>query len=91
MATAEESAAAVDMTGYIKHHLHHLQVSVGDSDFMTLNVDTLLFTLLCCATFVALFVLFARRATAGVPGKLQSIVEAVVLFVDGLVKETFHG
>ncbi len=91
MATPHEPAAGADMTGYIQHHLHHWQLQVGDSAFMTLNLDTLIFTLLCCATFLGLFVLFARRATAGVPGKLQSIVEAVVLFVDGLVKETFHG
>jgi hypothetical protein len=28
------------MTGYIKHHLEHLTVSVGDSPFMTLNIDS---------------------------------------------------
>ncbi|MBZ0222166.1 MAG: F0F1 ATP synthase subunit A [Dokdonella sp.] len=88
---AAEGTESVDMTGYIQHHLHHWQVKVGDSAFMTINVDTLIFTLLCAATFLFLFVFLARRATSGVPGKLQSIVEAVVLFVDGLVKETFHG
>ncbi len=88
---AAEGTESVDMTGYIQHHLHHWQVKVGDSAFMTINVDTLIFTLLCAVTFLFLFVFLARRATSGVPGKLQSIVEAVVLFVDGLVKETFHG
>lgn len=91
MATAEETAASVNMTEYIQHHLHHLQVRVGDGAFMTLNIDTLFFTLVTALIFLALFVLMARRATAGVPGKVQSIVEIVVLFVDGLVKETFHG
>ena len=90
MAT-EETAATADMTGYIQHHLHHLQVRVGEGVFMAINVDTLFFTLVTALIFLALFVLLARRATAGVPGKLQSIVEIVVLFVDGLVKETFHG
>ena len=30
---------AEGMTGYIKHHLQHLTVPVGDSPFMTLNID----------------------------------------------------
>jgi len=88
---ASEQAASADMTGYIQHHLHNWQVSLGDSPFWTLNVDTVLFTVVSSAVFMLLFVFFARRATAGVPGRLQSIIESVVLFVDGLVQETFHG
>ncbi len=90
---SEDAAGAPDMTGYIQHHLHHWQVPIGDSgsSFMVLNVDTLIFTVVSALVFMALFVFLARRATAGVPGTLQSMVEAVVLFVDGLVKETFHG
>lgn len=78
-------------TEYINHHLHHLQVSVGDGAFMTLNVDTLFFTLVLSALFVFFFLRSARKATAGVPGKFQAFVEIVVGFVDGLVRETFHG
>src|SRR5690606_27775180 len=78
-------------TEYINHHLHHLQVSVGDGGFMTLNVDTLFFTLVLSALFVFFFLRSARKATAGVPGKFQAFVEIVVGFVDGLVRETFHG
>jgi F-type H+-transporting ATPase subunit a len=33
----------------------------------------------------------ARKATPGVPGKLQCAIEMVVTGIDGLVKETFHG
>ena len=54
-------------TEYINHHLHHLQVSVGDGAFMTLNVDTLFFTGLLSLLFLGVFLLSARRATAGVP------------------------
>ena len=88
--TATEPASG-GSTEYINHHLHHLQVSVGDSTFMTLNVDTLFFTAVLSILFVAVFIVCARRATAGVPGKFQSIVEIIVGFVDGLVRETFHG
>jgi F-type H+-transporting ATPase subunit a len=88
---ATEEAGSVNMTEYIKHHLHHLQLSVGDGAFMTLNLDTLFFTLVTSLIFLVLFLRVARRATAGVPGKLQCAIEMIVLFVDGLVKETFHG
>ena len=91
---AQNTSAAPESGGsteYINHHLHHLQVSVGESQFMTLNVDTLFFTVLLSLLFVVAFVGTARRATAGVPGKFQAFVEIVVGFVDGLVRETFHG
>lgn len=88
--TASEPASA-GSTEYINHHLHHLQVSVGDGAFMTLNVDTLFFTLVLSALFVFFFLRASRKATAGVPGKFQTLVEIVVGFVDGLVRETFHG
>jgi F-type H+-transporting ATPase subunit a len=78
-------------TEYINHHLHHLQVSVGDGAFMTLNIDTLFFTFALSLLFLFFFIRSARKATAGVPGKFQALVEIVVGFVDGLVRETFHG
>ena len=78
-------------TEYIQHHLHHLQVSVGTGKFWTLNVDSIFFLLLLSAIFLFVFLRIARRATAGVPGKMQCALELLVTFVDGLVKETFHG
>jgi len=89
--TIATEPASGGSTEYINHHLHHLQVKVGDGAFMTLNVDTLFFTGVLSLLFLAVFLLSARRATAGVPGKFQTFVEIVVGFVDGLVRETFHG
>jgi F-type H+-transporting ATPase subunit a len=90
-AQAATAPATGGSTEYINHHLTFWQVSVGNGDFMKLNVDTLIFTGLL--SFVFLFVMFraGRKATAGVPGKFQTFVEIVVTFVDGLVRETFHG
>jgi F-type H+-transporting ATPase subunit a len=88
---ASEEAGSASMTDYIQHHLHHLQLSVGDGAFMKINLDTLFFTALTAFIFLFLFLSIARKATTGVPGKLQCAIEMVVLFVDGLVKETFHG
>ena len=58
---------------------------------MTINIDSVLFTLLLSAVFLFFFLRTARKATSGVPGKFQAGVEMVVGFVDGLVRETFHG
>jgi len=41
--------------------------------------------------FIFLGALAARRATTGVPGRFQAFVEIMVDWVDGMVKETFHG
>ena len=78
-------------TAYIEHHLHHLQVSVGDGKFWVLNIDSVFFLLLLSAIFLFVFLRVSRRATAGVPGKLQCALEMVVTSVDGLVRDTFHG
>jgi F-type H+-transporting ATPase subunit a len=76
------------MTGYIKHHLTHLSQGEGA---MALHLDSIFFKTLIALVFVIFFITVARRATAGVPGRLQCAVELLVEFVDGLVKETFHG
>ncbi len=86
-----EAASGGGSTEYIKHHLHHLQWQVGDSKFMTINVDSVLISIGLAMLFLFFFVRSARKATAGVPGTFQSIVEILVGFVDGLVRETFHG
>lgn len=78
------------MTGYIKHHLEHLHVQVGEGAFWKLHIDSIFFKLLLATLFVVVFIRVARGARAdGVPGKLQCAIEMIVEFVDGLVKETF--
>ncbi len=91
---AESTGQAAETGGateYIQHHLHHLQWKVGEGKFMTLNVDSIAFTLLLSAIFLFFFIRAARKATPGVPGKFQAFVEMLVGFVDGMVRETFHG
>jgi F-type H+-transporting ATPase subunit a len=79
------------MTDYIKHHLHHLEKSVGDGGWWVLHLDSIFFKLLLAALFLWLFLRVARRSTSGVPGKLQCFIEMIVEFVDTSVKDTFHG
>lgn len=87
-AQGSESGGA---TAYIQHHLQHWQWQVGEGKFMTINLDSVLYTLLLCGLFLFFFIRTARRATPGVPGKFQAMVESIVVFVDSMVRETFHG
>jgi F-type H+-transporting ATPase subunit a len=62
-----------------------------DAGFWVWNVDTLAWSIGLGLLFIWLFVSSARKATTGVPSKWQAFVEMVVEFVDGNVKDTFHG
>ena len=87
-----EEDAAEGVTGYIKHHLTHLTVNVGQGGgFWALHLDSVFFTLVLAFVLILLLSLAARRATSGVPGKFQAAVELLVEFVDDMVKDTFHG
>ena len=77
------------MTGYIKHHLQHLTVSVGEGPFMALNLDSIFFKVLLAVVFLFVFLRASRRATSGVPGKLQCAIEMLIEGIDGIVRETF--
>ena len=85
--------ASPNMTEYIKHHLHHWQVQMPGTEgqFWLINLDSVLIKLLAALLFVWYFIRVARRATSGVPGKMQCAIEMLVGFVDGMVRETFHG
>jgi F-type H+-transporting ATPase subunit a len=86
-----EEEASGGVTGYIKHHLTHLTVEVGPGAFWSIHLDSVIFTLIISFVFILVLALAARRATSGVPGKLQTAVEMLLEFVDGMVKETYHG
>jgi F-type H+-transporting ATPase subunit a len=88
--TAEEDMSG-GVTGYIKHHLTHLTVDSGHGAFWSIHLDSIFFTLVISFAFILVLALVARRATSGVPGKLQSAVEMLVEFVDDMVKDTYHG
>jgi F-type H+-transporting ATPase subunit a len=58
---------------------------------MTVNVDSMFFSVFLGVVFIWLFGSVAKKATAGRPGKLQAVVEILVDFVDTSVRDTFHG
>ena len=94
MAIGHESAAPT-ASEYIVHHLTHLtsngtkQASI--IDFSVMNVDTIVFSLAMGLITILVMALVARRATSGVPGRLQAAVEIVVDMVDSQAKAIVHG
>lgn len=74
-------------TDYINHHLTNASVGEG---FWTWHVDSLGIGIVLGAFFIWLFARVGRRATVGVPGKLQCFVEMVVEFIATTVKDSFH-
>jgi F-type H+-transporting ATPase subunit a len=84
-------------TQYIEHHLKHLELNLKtmhigtDGGFWTLNLDTLIISLILGVLFIWGFRAVARRATAGAPRGWQNFVEIAVETVDSTVSETFHG
>jgi F-type H+-transporting ATPase subunit a len=88
---AQEEIPDGGVTGYIKHHLTHNTVNSGHGAFWAIHIDSILFTAVISSVFILLLSIAARRATSGVPGKLQSAIELLVEFVDNMVKDTYHG
>ncbi len=62
-----------------------------DMGFMAFHVDTLGWSVFMGLVFILVFRTAAKGATAGTPGRLQNFVEMCVEFVEGVVKDTFHG
>ncbi|QLC73081.1 F0F1 ATP synthase subunit A [Pseudomonas sp. LPB0260] len=98
---AEQTAS-----GYIQHHLQnltfgqhpvngwsfaHTAQEAKEMGFWAFHVDTLGWSVVLGLVFILLFRMAAKRATSGQPGGLQNFVEVLVEFVDGSVKDTFHG
>ncbi len=94
MAAEGQEEHALTASGYITHHLQHLQknfdwVSVKQSkivDFSVFNLDSLFWSLIIGV--IGSFVLWsiARRATSGVPGRAQAAIEMLFEMVDNQAK-----
>ena len=76
---------------YIGHHLTFFTKPIGDGGFWTLNVDTILVSIVTGLLGLGFFWWVAKGATSGVPTKRQAFVEVVFGFIDDQVKGIFHG
>ena len=96
---AAETAAHGPSAGeYIQHHLHHLQKNFSFEnvtqkniiDFSLFNADSVFWSILLGALACWLLWLGARKATSGVPGRLQAAVEILSEMVENQAKGVIH-
>lgn len=80
--------ATHDPVEYIQHHLTNLQVGEG---FWTFNLDTLGFGWLLAGVLVFISLRIGRNLSLDNPRGAQNVLEAILEFVDSLVKSTFPG
>ncbi|MEJ2397367.1 MAG: F0F1 ATP synthase subunit A [Gammaproteobacteria bacterium] len=100
------ASEALTSAGYIKHHLTywtfgklpdghwgfaHSAKEAAEMGFMSINVDTMLWSIILGLIFILVFRRAAKRATAGVPGGLLNFIEWICEFIDGSVRGSFTG
>jgi F-type H+-transporting ATPase subunit a len=85
------AAEQLTPTSYIAHHLTFNTKSLG-SDFWSINVDTIVTSVVLGVLAFGFLWWVVRGATSGVPSKRQAFVELCIDFVDEQVKGIFtHG
>jgi len=93
--SSEASKEVLQPTEYIIEHLTNL-TSSGHAqtqivDFSIINLDTVFWSLAMGLLAVGFLVLAARRASSGVPGRFQALVEMIVELVETQSKNIVHG
>lgn len=77
--------------GYIEHHLKNNQLElVEGSSFWTINVDSIVYTLITAVVFLGFFGYIAKNAKSGIPSKSQNFIELIIGFVNEQVNDLFH-
>lgn len=99
-------AAGQSSSDYIQHHLTnwtfgklpdgswavaHTAEEASSMGFNAIHLDSMLWSVGLGIIFCALFWAVARKATSGVPTKLQAVIELIVEFVDNSVRESYNG
>lgn len=99
-------AAEQNSQDYIAHHLtnwtygHHPEegwivahdaAEAAEMGFSAIHLDSMLWSVGLGVFFCTLFWMVGRKATSGVPSKLQAFIEMVVEFVDNGVRESYNG
>ena len=87
------AAHAPTASEYIVHHLGHFSTQHQSKivDFSIINMDTIFWSVLVGVLGSLLMFMAARKATAGVPGRFQALVEMVVEMVEDQSKSIVHG
>lgn len=90
---ASPADGALTAPAYITHHLGHLANGYQNAvvDFSIINYDTIFWSLLMGVIGCFFMYRAARKATSGVPGRFQALVEIVVEMVEDQSKSIVHG
>jgi F-type H+-transporting ATPase subunit a len=80
----------LNATDYISHHLTFFTKPVGDSPFMSLNVDSIVMAAFAGVVGIGFLWWVVRGATSGVPNKRQAFVELCFDFITDQAKSIFH-
>jgi len=72
-------------------NLGHNAADICTGNPMAINVDSMFWSVLLGLVFITLFWRAAKQTSNAKPGRFQALVEIIVEFVDGSVKDTFHG
>ena len=95
MSVEVSSPTGLQPTEYILEHLTNLNstghVQASIVDFSIINYDTLFWSISMGLIAVGFVLLAARKATSGVPGRFQALVEIVVELVETQSKNIVHG
>lgn len=101
-----EANAEITSNEYINHHLTNwtfgnhptegwivaeTKQQASEMGFNAIHLDSMLWSIGLGVLFCAIFYTVAKRATSGVPGKMQAFIEMIVEFVDSNVRDTYHG
>jgi F-type H+-transporting ATPase subunit a len=86
------AASYASPSEYIQHHLTFLTKPAGSvGGFWSVNVDTMVMSVLLGIVGLGLIWLVTRKATSGLPSKTQAFVELAIGFVNDQVKSIYHG
>jgi len=81
--------------GHVAEHTHwglaHCGAEATAMGFNAIHVDSMLWSIGLGAIFLFIFWRVAKTVTTGVPSGMQNFVETLVEFVDGNVRDVFHG
>lgn len=78
--------------GYIEHHLTNNRLElVPGNEFWTVHLDSVIYSLVLGVLFLWFFRRVAKKATSGVPGRMQNFIELIVGFINNQVKDAFKG
>lgn len=97
MSAEEHSSEDGGTVAYIQHHLTNL--CAGDCDpvthkavgFWAWHVDTLFFSVLLALVIILVSWRLGKRLSVDAPSGFQNVVESIIEFVQGQVRDTFPG